>query len=136
MLKAREAEAADEALAPMARRVYSLMYAKRFDSAVAQFGWRRWTGRRRPWAGPGLSTSGRCSKRTWLPARLSPNGLSVSRSRAATPWAAAVTMPPCAEPWRAGPMKKIADAGLPVDRADFSTYRKNRRQPVPCVFPD
>lgn len=23
-----------------------------------------------------------------------------------------------------------------VDRADFSTYRKNRRQPVPCVFPD
>jgi predicted nucleic acid-binding protein len=23
-----------------------------------------------------------------------------------------------------------------VDRADFSTYRKNGRQPVPCVFPD
>ena len=23
-----------------------------------------------------------------------------------------------------------------VDRADFSTYRKNRRQPVPCVFPN
>jgi len=23
-----------------------------------------------------------------------------------------------------------------VDRNDFSTYRKNGRQPVPCVFPD
>ena len=23
-----------------------------------------------------------------------------------------------------------------VDRTDFSTYRKNGRQPVPCVFPD
>ena len=23
-----------------------------------------------------------------------------------------------------------------VDKADFSTYRKNGRQPVPCVFPD
>lgn len=23
-----------------------------------------------------------------------------------------------------------------VDKADFSIYRKNRRQPVPCVFPD
>jgi predicted nucleic acid-binding protein len=23
-----------------------------------------------------------------------------------------------------------------VDRADFSAYRKNRRQPVPCVFPN
>ena len=23
-----------------------------------------------------------------------------------------------------------------VDEADFSTYRKNGRQPVPCVFPD
>src|SRR5262249_59614294 len=23
-----------------------------------------------------------------------------------------------------------------VDKADFSVYRKNRRQPVPCVFPD
>jgi predicted nucleic acid-binding protein len=23
-----------------------------------------------------------------------------------------------------------------VDKADFSTYRKNGRQPVPCLFPD
>jgi uncharacterized protein len=23
-----------------------------------------------------------------------------------------------------------------VDKADFTTYRKNGRQPVPCVFPD
>ena len=23
-----------------------------------------------------------------------------------------------------------------VDKRDFQTYRKNGRQPVPCVFPD
>ena len=27
-------------------------------------------------------------------------------------------------------------SSFPHDRADFSTYRKNGRQPVPCVFPD
>jgi len=99
------------------------MYAKRLDSEVASSLLRTWTGRRRPWAAPGRSMSAGARNGRAASAAKSKR-LPVSRSRPLRPGPRQWTIPPCAEPWRAGPMKKIADAGLLIgflDRLDKHT---------------